>query len=54
MDLGRGGGVKYDLDRGDNNLVMLKSLNSHLKSGEAIEDLSGNILSDLEQVGRRD
>lgn len=42
--------MKYDIDRGDNNLVMLRSLNSNLKPGEAIEELSGNILSDLEQV----
>lgn len=46
--------MKYDIDRGDNNLVMLRNLNSDLKPGEAIEDLSRNILSDLEQGGRRD
>lgn len=54
LDLGRGGGVKYDIDRGDNNLVILRSSNSNLKPGEAIEELSGTILSDLEQGGRRD
>lgn len=46
--------MKYDIDRGDSNLVMLRSLNSNLKPGEAIEELSGTILPDLEQGGRRD
>ena len=36
--------VKYgDIDRGDDNLVMLKSLNCNLKPGEAIETSSKSV-----------